>query len=64
MGNPLLWLLAGGVALLPVLLCWKARFWAVALIAFVWLGGAIWAWSSSTDTRHLDYALAPDGGDA
>ena len=59
----LLWLLVAGIAVFPALLCWIGRFWTAGLFAIVWLGSAIWAWSNATDTRHLDYALAADGGD-
>ncbi|MFZ1339202.1 MAG: hypothetical protein WAS26_09145 [Paracoccaceae bacterium] len=64
MGYVAWWVLSAGIACLSALLCWRGYFMSTALIFLGWLGIAIWAWRSSTDTRHLDYALAADGGDA
>jgi hypothetical protein len=61
--SAVLWLFAAGIAIAPMCLCWKARFWSTALLALIWIVAAIWAWSSATDARHLDYALSAEDGD-
>lgn len=57
------WAVPVGIAVISALLCWKGRFWSACLILALWLGLAVWAWSSSTDLRHLDYALDSENGD-
>lgn len=41
----------------------RGFFWSAGLAFAGWLASAIWAWRSSTDTRHPDYSLAGVGGD-
>jgi hypothetical protein len=61
--NSISWFVLIGLGGFSALLAWKGRFWTLGLISILWLILAVWAWSSATDLRHLDYALAWNGGD-
>ena len=44
-------------------LCFWGRFTLAGLILLSALAAVIWAFATSTDTRHPDYAWSWDGGD-